>query len=67
MPQLTIYVDRDLAAATRKHGVKISETCQAALRRKVRIAERRAYTALGGRTATSDAQSGRTGPSSSSA
>jgi len=40
MPQLTIYVDRELAEQIREHGVQVSKVCQAALRRKVRLAER---------------------------
>jgi hypothetical protein len=40
MPNLTIYVPKDLAAQLARHDVAVSRTCQNALRRKVRIAER---------------------------
>jgi hypothetical protein len=40
MPNLTIYVPDDLAAAIREHDVPVSATCQAALRRKVKLRER---------------------------
>lgn len=43
VPNLTIYVDADLAADLKFHEVPLSRTCQAALRRKVRAAERAAY------------------------
>lgn len=42
MPNLTIYVDRVLAEKVRRYGVPPSVTCQRALARQVRIAERRA-------------------------
>ena len=42
MAQLTIYVDRALGALIREHDIPVSVTCQRALRRAVRIAERRA-------------------------
>lgn len=41
MPNLTIYVDQALAAKARLHKVPVSTTCQRALARQVRIAERR--------------------------
>ena len=41
MPNLTIYVPRDLAEQLRHHDVKVSRACQTALRRQVRLAERR--------------------------
>lgn len=41
MPNLTIYVDRELEAEIRAHDVPISLTCQRALRRQARIAGRR--------------------------
>jgi len=41
MPNVTIYVDRDLASQLRAHDVKVSLTCQRALRRALRVAERR--------------------------
>jgi post-segregation antitoxin (ccd killing protein) len=41
MPQVTIYVDRDLAEQIRSHELATSAVCQRALRRAVRIAERR--------------------------
>lgn len=41
VPNLTIYVDRELEADIRAHGVPISLTCQRALRRQARIAQRR--------------------------
>lgn len=44
MPNLTIYVDAELAAAVRRHEIPISATCQAALRRKARMKERRTAT-----------------------
>lgn len=41
MPQLTIYVTKDLERAIRTHNIPLSQTCQAALARRVRLAERR--------------------------
>lgn len=49
MPNVTIYVDRDLAAAIAKHKIPTSKTCQAGLRRAVRVAERRAEAEAMGR------------------
>lgn len=40
MPNLTIYVPDDVAAGLRRHDVAVSKTCQAALRRKIRMADR---------------------------
>ena len=42
MAQLTIYVDRALGVLIREHDIPVSVTCQRALRRAVRVAERRA-------------------------
>ena len=42
MTQLTIYVDRKLGQLIRDHEIPVSVTCQRALRRQVRIAERQA-------------------------
>ena len=41
VPNVTIYVPRELAEQVRAHDVPISATCQTALARKVRIAQRR--------------------------
>lgn len=40
MPQVTIYVPRDLYDLVRAHHVKISRTCQVALRARVRAIEK---------------------------
>ena len=42
MPNLTIYVPRELAEKVRAHKIPVSSACQAALARKVRVIERRA-------------------------
>lgn len=42
MPQLTIYVDQQLHDKIRTHKIPLSLTCQRALARQVRTAERRA-------------------------
>ena len=41
VPNVTIYLPGELAQQVRAHGVPISATCQTALARKVRIAQRR--------------------------
>jgi post-segregation antitoxin (ccd killing protein) len=41
MPQVTIYLSRDLAEAVKRHGLPVSETCQTALRKAVAQRERR--------------------------
>ena len=40
MPNLTIYVPRDLADELRHRDIPVSRTCQVALRRKVRLHQR---------------------------
>ena len=40
MPNLTIYIPQDLADELRHRNINVSRTCQAALRRKVRLANR---------------------------
>lgn len=40
VPHLTIYVDRDLRERLSGLNINVSAACQAALRRKVRVAER---------------------------
>lgn len=42
MPNLTIYVPRELAEQVRRHNVQISATCRVALARAVRQRERAA-------------------------
>ena len=54
MPNLTIYVDRELEAEIRAHAVPISLTCQRALRRQARIAGRRQAAAQGATAARLD-------------
>lgn len=41
MPNVTIYVPDDLAREIRAREIPISRTCQVALRRQVRLAQRR--------------------------
>lgn len=40
VPNLTVYVPRDLADELREHDINVSRVCQAALRRKIRLAQR---------------------------
>jgi post-segregation antitoxin (ccd killing protein) len=37
---VNIYVPADLHAQLKRHDINVSQACQAALRRKVRVAER---------------------------
>lgn len=61
MPALNVYVDRELAEQVRRLEVPVSATCQAALRRRVRVAERRlAVAAPSAATVSRDAR--RDGP-----
>lgn len=41
MPNVTIYLDAELAEQVRVYNVAISATCQKALRRMVRVQQRR--------------------------
>ena len=40
VPNLTVYVPKDLADELRRADINVSRVCQAALRRKVRLAGR---------------------------
>lgn len=57
MPQLTIYVDQQLHDKIRAHKVPLSLTCQRALARQVRNAERRTNT-IPGYTRADDVRNG---------
>lgn len=55
MPQLNVYVDRDLEREVKRWGLPVSTICQRALARQARIAEKRAQGLLPARPATRDA------------
>lgn len=61
MPAVNVYVDRELAEQIRRLEIPVSATCQAALRRKVRLRERQNAAVAMGRSSSQGARLERDG------